>query len=172
MSLEIKFQESTKKSDPRADQILTGFEENDDPILIPDDEPDPASLGLPVSFDSSKTSKITSKSLESRQRGPQDKNRRFNITGGKDCNRNFKCVLSMWQSRRIETHPKPAKFQTTLIDPSPQNRQYRCRLTLPTLDNYDKSYVHSLRWAAENFAGKDCLDHIVKKRILTSVYET
>ena len=85
MSLEIKFQESTKKSDPRADQILTGFEENDDPILIPDDEPDPASLGLPVSFDSSKTSKITSKSLESRQRGPQDKNRRFNITGGKDC---------------------------------------------------------------------------------------
>jgi len=71
----------------------------------------------------------------------------------------------MWQSRRIEDHPKAAKFHTTLIDPNPQSRKYRCRLTLPTFENYDKTYVHKLRWAAENFAGRDCLDHIVKEPI-------
>ena len=81
MSLEIKFASKPENTDPRADAILTGFEEKNDPILIDDDGPDPASLGLPVSFDS--TSKALAK--PERPRGPQDKNRVFNVDAKNEC---------------------------------------------------------------------------------------
>jgi hypothetical protein len=81
MSLEIKFASKPENPDPRADAILTGFEEKNDPILIDDDGPDPASLGLPVSFDS--TSKALAK--PERPRGPQDKNRVFNVDAKNEC---------------------------------------------------------------------------------------